>query len=307
MFKEFFKEYFQFTRSERIGTAVLIFLIILILVATIILPKILPKQVVDFTEFQKEIERWDSSGNQDDSIDTPSSAGQNNIDENYYHLFDFDPNTITEVELKNLGLNSRIVNTLLKYREKGGVFYEKEDIKKIYGMNDSIYAIIDPYILIHTKEKPKKIVSDTSNLIIKEVVKPIIEINSADSVSLLKLYGIGPVFAGRILKYRNLLGGFVRKDQLLEVYGITPETYLEIEQNFVLERNFINKINVNTATFKQLIKHPYLDSYQVNAILEYRNIQGRINSIEELVDNKLLTEDVFQKINPYLEVLEDEI
>jgi len=193
----------------------------------------------------------------------------------------------------------------LKYRNKGGVFYKKEDVKKIYGMNDSIYAVIDPYILIPIDEELKQLASDSIILPLEEFKKPTIEINSADSVSLLKLYGIGPVYAGRILKYRNLLGGFVRKDQLLEVYGITPETYDEIEKNIVLDVDFINKINLNTATFEQLNKHPYLNSYQANAILEYRKIIGEISSVEEIVENNLLPEDVFQKIKPYLEAAED--
>ncbi len=305
MFKGFFKEYFQFTRSERIGTLVLILLIILVLAATIVLPRVLPKQIVDFSEFQREIELWEAAGSKGDSPDSIGNSEQNNIDENNYQLFVFNPNTITEAEMKRLGLNKRIVNTLLKYRNKGGVFYKKEDVKKIYGMNDSIYAVIDPYILIPIDKELKQLASDSIILPLEEFKKPTIEINSADSVSLLNLYGIGPVYAGRILKYRNLLGGFVRKDQLLEVYGITPETYDEIEKNIVLDVDFINKINLNTATFEQLNKHPYLDSYQANAILEYRKIIGEINSVEELVENNLLPEDVFQKIKPYLETSED--
>lgn len=305
MFKGFFKEYFQFTRSERIGTLVLILLIILVLAATIIIPRVLPKQIVDFSEFQREMEQWEAARSQDDSPDSIGNSEQNNIDENNYQLFVFNPNTITEAEMKRLGLNKRIVNTLLKYRNKGGVFYKKEDVKKIYGMNDSIYAVIDPYILIPIDEELKQLASDSIILPLEEFKKPTIEINSADSVSLLKLYGIGPVYAGRILKYRNLLGGFVRKDQLLEVYGITPETYDEIEKNIVLDVDFINKINLNTATFEQLNKHPYLNSYQANAILEYRKIIGEISSVEEIVENNLLPEDVFQKIKPYLEAAED--
>lgn len=305
MFKGFLKEYFQFTRSERIGTLVLILLIILVLAATIVLPRVLPKQIVDFSEFQREIELWEAARSQDDSPDSIGNSEQNNIDENNYQLFVFNPNTITEAEMKRLGLNKRIVNTLLKYRNKGGVFYKKEDVKKIYGMNDSIYAVIDPYILIPIDEELKQLASDSIILPLEELKKPTIEINSADSVSLLKLYGIGPVYAGRILKYRNLLGGFVRKNQLLEVYGITPETYDEIEKNIVLDVDFINKINLNTATFEQLNKHPYLDSYQANAILEYRIIIGEISSVEEIVENNLLPEDLFEKIKPYLEAAED--
>ena len=305
MFKEFFKEYFQFTRSERIGTIVLIILIILVLAATIIIPRVLPKQIVDFSEFQRELEQWETAGIQDDSSESTVNSAKNYKDKNSYQLFVFNPNTITEAEMRRLGLNNRIVNTLLKYRNKGGVFYKNEDVKKIYGMNDSIFAVIDPYILIPFKEKPTQLVSDTIIQPSEEFRNLNIKINSADSVSLLRLYGIGPVFAGRILKYRNLLGGFVRKDQLLEVYGITSETYVEIEKDIVLDGDSINKININTATFEQLNKHPYLNSYQANAILEYKNIQGGINSIEELIDNNLLPEEVFQKIKPYLEGPED--
>lgn len=307
MLRGFFKEYFQFTRSERIGTIVLISLIILLILASKILPGILPRSEVDFSEFEKDIERWEKAGELPQKKDLIVSTDKENISDIKFQLFNFDPNTISKTDLKRLGLNARITNTLIKYREKGGVFYQKEDIKKIYGLNDSIYTALYPYIKIPKTEKSIEILSDNNRSDENYVARSLVELNSADSVQLLELYGIGPVFAGRIVKYRNLLGGFIIKNQLMEVYGFLPEIYNGIEPGITLDTTLVHKIDINTADFRKFQKHPYLNTYQVNAILEYRDLMGSFKSIKDLLENKLLSEDTYVKIRPYLEVSKEGI
>lgn len=304
MFRNFLKEYFQFTPSERIGTIVLSCLIIILLSISIIYPKIRPKPQVDFSEFKEDIEQWKASGQQKEVPYSYPKSGGGSTKRIKYQLFAFDPNTISKTDLKRLGLNDRITNTLLKYREKGGIFYQNDDLKKIYGMNDSIFASLMPYIKIVNVKEVVVNTSDSTFLTEPKFEKLLIDLNSADSIQLLDIYGIGPVFASRIIKYRVLLGGYIRKDQLLEVYGFQLESYEEIESNITVDTSLVNKIVINTADFNQLIRHPYLNKYQVNAILEFRNIQGQIINLDELRENNLLPDDVFQKISPYLELSE---
>ncbi|MDX2443103.1 MAG: helix-hairpin-helix domain-containing protein [Bacteroidales bacterium] len=304
MLRNFLKEYFQFTPSERIGTIVLSFLIILLLSISIIYPKIRPKPQVDFSEFENDIKQWKASSQQKEVPDSYNKSGVGSNKGITYQLFTFDPNTISKTDLKRLGLNDRITNTLLKYREKGGIFYQNEHLKKIYGMNDSIFAALEPYIEISIVKEVAVNTFDSTFLTRPQFEKILIDINSADSLQLLDIYGIGPTFASRIIKYRALLGGYIRKDQLMEVYGFQLETYEEIESNITVDTSLVNKIVINTADFNQLIRHPYLNKYQVNAILEFRNIQGQIINLDELRENNLLPDDVFQKISPYLELSE---
>jgi DNA uptake protein ComE-like DNA-binding protein len=127
-----------------------------------------------------------------------------------------------------------------------------------------------------------------------------IDINTADSMTFVKLPGIGPVLSVRIIKYRRLLGGFVRVEQLKEVYGLPAETYEMIKGRVYADSAQVSRININSATYKEILRLPYFEKYEVTAILKYRELKGRINNIGDLIDNKLLTIEKARKVNPYL-------
>jgi len=128
-----------------------------------------------------------------------------------------------------------------------------------------------------------------------------IDINRADSAQLLPLPGIGPVFAGRIIKYRNLLGGFVSIDQLGEVYGISQETLQKIRDKIVLDSAAIRKIRVDTASFRELLRHPYLEYEEVKALVKYRDFKGDITCANELRMNQILSDSTLSRINEYFD------
>jgi DNA uptake protein ComE-like DNA-binding protein len=132
--------------------------------------------------------------------------------------------------------------------------------------------------------------------------KPKIDLNTCDSALLESLPGIGPVLSARIIKYRNLLGGFASVSQLKEVYGLPEETFNMISDRLTADSSVVKKISVNAGDFKQLIRLPYFDRYEVNAILKYRELKGRIADINELADNKLITKEKMNKVRPYLMV-----
>jgi DNA uptake protein ComE-like DNA-binding protein len=131
--------------------------------------------------------------------------------------------------------------------------------------------------------------------------RPLLNINSCDSVSLEALPGIGPVLSSRIIKYRNLIGGFVSVDQLKEVYGLPQETYNLISARFCADSLAVRKIRINNADFKELIRHPYLKRSEVAAILKYREMKGRITCIGDMIENNLISAETCKKIRPYLE------
>lgn len=99
-----------------------------------------------------------------------------------------------------------------------------------------------------------------------------INLNTADSAALMTLHGIGAVYASRIIKYRNLLGGYYDKSQILEVYGITKETYSLFCDDIVASADDIVKIPVNTASFKEILHHPYFDYDMVVKIVRAREV-----------------------------------
>jgi DNA uptake protein ComE-like DNA-binding protein len=127
-----------------------------------------------------------------------------------------------------------------------------------------------------------------------------IEINSCDSTELLRLPGIGAVLSSRIVRYRNLLGGFASTEQLQEVYGLRPETFNTIKNMVTVDTTLIDKIDVNTADFRRFSRLPYFERQEINDLLRYRNTNGQILSINELIDNSILSDDKAAKIKPYL-------
>lgn len=127
-----------------------------------------------------------------------------------------------------------------------------------------------------------------------------IDLNSSDSAVLVSLPGIGPVLSARIIKYRHLLGGFARTEQLKEVYGLPGETYDLIKDWVFADSTVINRININSADFRELSHIHYFERYEVTAILKFRELKGKINNIGDLTDNKLISLEKLNKVRPYL-------
>jgi DNA uptake protein ComE-like DNA-binding protein len=127
-----------------------------------------------------------------------------------------------------------------------------------------------------------------------------VNLNSCDTTELIALPGIGPVLSARIIRYRNLLGGYASVNQLNEVYGLPPETFELIKDRVYADTTLLILISINSTGYKELSRLRYLEKYEIQAILKYRELKGRIGSVNELVENKLITIEKADKIGPYL-------
>jgi DNA uptake protein ComE-like DNA-binding protein len=127
-----------------------------------------------------------------------------------------------------------------------------------------------------------------------------VELNSADTLDLQQLKGIGPSFAKRIVKYRDMLGGYYSKTQLLEVYGMDSIRYNGFKDFIIVNTDSVKKIDINKATIKQLIKHPYIEFYTAKSIVNYRIKVGKYSDVTQLKDSSLVYTELYQKIAPYL-------
>jgi DNA uptake protein ComE-like DNA-binding protein len=218
-------------------------------------------------------------------------------------LFPFDPNTVTEEELGRLGFSNKLTHTLLNYRSKGGKFRIPSDLKKLYGMHEEQYQQLEPYIKIATADK-----AIDKNSIGREAYKtalpkalPIIELNSADSIALLEVKGIGPAYASRIIKYRQLLGGYVHITQLKEVYGMDSARYSAIVGQLKVNTSSVIKININAATVEALRKHPYMRNFATaNALVNYRKQHGDFKELDDMKKCLLIKEELYNKFAPYV-------
>jgi DNA uptake protein ComE-like DNA-binding protein len=205
----------------------------------------------------------------------------------------FDPNTVNKDELLNSGFSQYQASNLIKYRESGGVFFQPEDLLKIYGIDTTFYNSIKDFI---------NVTEISGQVMVEEMVTipVLVELNSADSLDLIQLAGVGPVFASRILKYRNLLGGFYGKHQLLEVYGFPEETYHAISENLTTDSLQVKKLRINFSGYAELIRHPYFEKRNVDAILNFRQNNGPFLSQEQLLAEGLIDTATYAVIRPYI-------
>ncbi len=204
----------------------------------------------------------------------------------------FDPNNTDVNKLIEFGFNRFQANNIVQFRKKGGTFKSKNDLLKIYGIDSAFFRTIENHILI---EVPNEIALPNSSPVITHV-----ELNGADTTELVKLAGIGTVYASRIIKYRNILGGFYSTSQLLEVYNLPIETYRNIENSISIDTTLIKKIHINFAEYADLLRHPYLNKTHVEAILKYRDKNGAFQNILQLETNRIIDSETFLKIKPYL-------
>ncbi|MBN1986026.1 MAG: helix-hairpin-helix domain-containing protein [Prolixibacteraceae bacterium] len=301
-FSSFIKKYFTFSKKDRNGIIVLVVLILFAILTGIVVDYIPVNDEVDYSEFEKAFNEWEM-------------AKENNT-QNNQTLFPFNPNTISETSLDSLLLPEYVKRNLINYRKAGGKIKTVSGFRKIYGMNDSIYAAVEEYIEIpgeplQPEERGRDKTEKTeNNFPPSEAIKQkedgesytryVIELNSADSSELVKLNGVGPVFASRIVKFRDLLGGFYSGEQLLEVYNFPEETYNSVASHVTVDTSGINKIRINFAGYSDLIRHPYLNKKQVQSIINYRTRNGALKSVEDLLRLNLVDSVTYRKVKPYL-------
>ena len=233
----------------------------------------------------------------------------NENDAKPYKIAAFDPNTVTESQLKEMGIHHIAASNWIKYLKKGGKFYKKEDLQKIFGLKPDAYEKISPYAIIKSDVKPSKTLDSASVFKTernayqpkKEKEKVLVDINTCTDLDLVELNGIGEKLSVRIIKYRDKLGGFVRIDQLKEVYGLPPETYELIKDQIIIDPKMIKKIKINLADAYILSGFPYIPRREAYQIVNYRSQHGNFRSIEDLKNIKSLDETFIQKIEPYLD------
>lgn len=128
-----------------------------------------------------------------------------------------------------------------------------------------------------------------------------ISFSEADSIVLQIVPGIGPTMAGRIVKFRENLGGLYKKEQILEVYGMSPETMEKLFTQFEFTPGIQKKIKINEQDASSLATHPYISYGEAKVIVAYRNQHGRFQNPESLLGVKIFTTEWVERLSPYLE------
>jgi competence protein ComEA len=207
----------------------------------------------------------------------------------------FDPNLVTVQELVALGIDSQLAVRLDHYRKGGGVFRKPSDLKRLYGMDTSLFRKLQPWMVINQQEAPG----------ISRLQKPKLrqieyDLNKSDTLDLESAPGIGKKLATRIIKYRAALGGFTDANQLYEIFGLDSLSVFAMDEFYVRSDAKPRQMNLNLVTLDQLEAHPYLSKLQARAILLYRFQHGSFKSEYDLMRVRLMDSVTLKKLRPYL-------
>ena len=315
MVKRFLADYLNFTRKERVGITALLIAIILLLILPFFFPYFLSEPKYDHHQFEKEIASLNIK-----QQDTNLSYTKRDFDDNNYHptdisnysksikgeLFYFDPNTLPANGWVKLGIREKTANTIQNYISKGGRFYKPEDISKIWGLHEDEVKRLIPYVRIEPKPaKDYNKYPDAEKEKIYE--KPTytittVDINNADTAAFIALPGIGSKLAARIIAFREKLGGFYKAEQISETYGLSDSVFQKIKSKLVITGSNVKQFNINTATVDELKMHPYLRYNIANAVVQYRLQHGSFSSVSDIKKIMVITEDIYNKVAPYLSV-----
>lgn len=301
------KEFFDFNKKERIGVLTLLTILIILIVIYYSMPYIISQnQNTNNHELKQQVQAFIEARKNEDNTQPEQNPNTDNSDKQEnteLTPFPFDPNNLPDSQWKKIGFSEKQIQIIKNYEKSGGQFYKKEDLKIIYGISPEEYSQLEPYITIKKQEKSEKPKKDKKeNITLKKEAEKTyhMDLNTADSGQLIKINGIGKVFSGRIVKYRNYLGGFYRKEQLMEVYNFDSSNYQSVQKHFWVDSSKIQKINLNTATFKELLQHPYLDYYLVKEIVNHRQENGRYKTLSELKKLDLMYSKLYEKLKHYL-------
>ncbi|MCX6311865.1 MAG: helix-hairpin-helix domain-containing protein [Bacteroidetes bacterium] len=321
------QQLFTFTDSERNGTIVLLILIAMVTVIISLQEKFtsLPKE--NFSDFDKFLATVQLKNNSDSLFDEKKNhwsekenetsngpsvseeAGQHSV----FHskeLFNFNPNGLSADDWVRLGLSPAQARSIKNYETKGGKFFSKDDVRKMFVISAERYNELEPFIVLPEKsernDSTKGYVDykkeNAAAKLAKSKFPSVIELNTADTSDLMSVNGIGPAFAKRILAYRERLGGYHSINQLTEVFGIDADKFAAIKSFVKADSTYIRKININTAEVSDFRKLPYISPNVANAIVSYRKAHGIFKSILEIKGCVLINVDLYQRIAPYLSI-----
>lgn len=309
-FKSLLKDYLTFSTRERNAVFIMMAIIILLVAGMFYIRFYKDESPVDFSQFEADIAVFEKKLQaEENEIKLKKSA----YAKKSYKipakekpiLFTFNPNNLNDSLWRKLGINERAIRTIKNFEAKGGRFYKKEDLKKIYNLNENDYNRLAAYIEIPKRAFfQNKDTAASEKEIKKEEHKAdvIMDLNVVTSEDLETLEGIGQIKAKSIIQYRTQLGGYTGKTQLLEAYGIDSALYFSIEGKLKIQSRNIQMIHINKDHY---MRHPYISKQLAQLIISRRKMHGSFDSIEEIKKIPLVNEELFRKLAPYITV-EDE-
>lgn len=302
--RKLIRDVFGFSANEINGFLILLPLMIVLLFSEPLYRAWLANQPLGYAEDQQKLDSL--IANSDSELTrSPTFSTIERVSP-----FIFDPNTASIEQLRSLGFPRILATRIAAYRQKGGVFRARTDLLKIYGVDTALYHQLYPYINLPARSRfaskgarsPKagrRGPSEKRALKSKETF----DINTADTILLKSVYGIGSKLALRIIKFRDALGGFVKPEQLNEVYGLDSSVVKRLRDVSFIKSDFVPlRININIAGEKQLSAHPYIRYKIAHALISYRYQHGDFADVSDIRKLSIIGEQEVERLLPYVKV-----
>jgi DNA uptake protein ComE-like DNA-binding protein len=283
------KPYLQFSRAQRVGLAALFTVIII---------------------FQLAYFLWDTNGKtaaitkkaESEWLSVPVVADTHQSQKRKYKIYQCNPNFITDFKGYMLGMSVEEIDRLLAFRKTDRYVNSSEEFQAVTKVSDSLLGTMVPYFKFPDWVKNKSRYRPFQKTFASKPEKVRIDINKATQEDLKKIYGIGDGLSERILKEREKFGGFVSMDQMQDIWGLSDEVIASLQNGFkVGELPEVKKVNINNASIKELSQFPYFKYALAKSIVTYRSMNGKIESVEDLINISGFPVDKIKIIALYLE------
>ena len=286
------KSLFVFTSDQRKGIFALLFFIIALQFAYFFVDFSIP------TNEDPEEQKWLSLQPQVDSM-------KMDIANKRPKMYLYNPNFITDYKGYKLGMSVDEIDRLLAFRKENKYVNSSQEFQNVTKISDSLLNVMSPYFKfpdwVNKKKEYKAFKKYPNQAFAKKEKIVLIDINQATKEDLIKIYGIGEAISVRILKQKEVLGGFVSMEQMKDVWGLSPEVIENLNSNFKVSvlPNF-KKIDINNASLKELSQFYYFKYPLAKEIVTYRSMKGNISNIEDLTKIKGFPVDKAKTIELYL-------
>lgn len=275
-----YKPHFRYNKRQRNGVLSLLFLIVVIQGAYFYISNNSEFQIQDTSEFEKLYNQLDSLKRIQKKILKP---------------YKFNPNYISDEKGYLIGMSVQEIDRLLAYRASGKWIENAIDFQKVTKVSDSLLKLLTPFFQFPQKIHDTEFQSYSKKKIIKK------DINTASANELKTIYGVGDKLSARIIKYRNKLNGFTFMSQLDEVWGLSDEIVKKIKKKYrITKKPVIEKINLNDASFKEVLSIVYVDYETTKLILNYRDSVGKVENLIEIKKIHGFPIDKYDRIALYL-------
>lgn len=291
MKKESFHFFQKYSASQRLGLLALFIVMIGLQIGYYFTTR---SNSIEITEQEKQ---WMALQEEMDSLKLHK-------DVNTFKIYPYNPNFITDYKGYKLGMTTQELDRLFAFRKQNKYVNSAKEFQEVTGVSDSLLKVMSVNFKFPDWVNNKKEYSSNSFSFPKKEKEVIVvkDINHATAEDLIKIRGIGEAISQRILKEREKYGGFATMEQMQFIWGLSPEVINYLNQYFkVGDVSQIKKININTASLKELSAYPFFNYSLAREILIFRSMNTRIKDVEDLTKIKGFPVEKVNIIALYLE------